>query len=60
MEEETYQQILYFGDQIEAPAEDCFVISKMMIVPDDGRMRIAVSVGNGPMYVKAMKPSAGR
>jgi hypothetical protein len=54
--EETYQQVLYFGDKIEAPAEDCFVVSQLMIVPDDaGKMRIAASVGTGPVYVKFMK-----
>jgi hypothetical protein len=56
VEEESYQQTLYLGDQIEVGHDGCFVLSQVLIVPDDeGKMRIAVSVGTGPLRVKFMK-----
>jgi hypothetical protein len=59
MEEETYQQTLYLGDRIDVEADGCFVLAQVLFVPDDeGKMRIAVSVGTGPLYVKFMKPEA--
>jgi hypothetical protein len=57
MAEETYQQTLYLGDRIEVAADDHFVLSQVIFAPDDtGTMRIAASVGDGPIYVKFMKP----
>jgi hypothetical protein len=57
VEEESYQQTLYLGDQIHVGPDGCFVLSQVLIVPDDeGKMRIAVSVGTGPLRVKFMKP----
>jgi len=57
--EETYQQTLYLGNQISVGSDGCFVLSRVLIVPDDeDKMRIAVSVGTGPLRVKLMKPEA--
>jgi hypothetical protein len=54
--EETYQQTLYLGDRIEVGPDDCFVLSQVLIVPDDeGEMRITVSVGTDPLRVRFMK-----
>ncbi len=59
MEEETYQQTLYLGDHISVGPDGCFALSQVLIVPDDeGKTRIAVSVGAGPLRVKFMKPEA--
>jgi hypothetical protein len=56
MDEETYQQTTYLGDRIAVGPDDCFALSQVLIVPDDeGKMRIAVSVGAGPLRVKFMK-----
>jgi hypothetical protein len=56
VEEETYQQTLYLGDHIDVGPDGCFALSQVLIVPDDeGKMRIAVSVGTGPLRVKLMK-----
>ena len=56
MEEETYQQTLYLGDQIDVGPDGCFVLSQVLFAPDDtGTMRIAGSVGTGPLRVKFMK-----
>jgi hypothetical protein len=55
--EETYKQTFHLGDRIEVEADDCFDLARVIIAPDDtGTMRVAVSVGNGPLYVKFMKP----
>jgi hypothetical protein len=57
MAEDTYQQTLQLGDRIEVAADDRFVLSQVIFAPDDsGTMRIAASVGDGPIYVKFMKP----
>jgi|HubBroStandDraft_6_1064221.scaffolds.fasta_scaffold1503593_1 hypothetical protein len=57
MEEETYQQTLYLGDRIDIEADGCFVLAQVLFAPDDmGTMRIAASVGTGPLRVKFMKP----
>lgn len=57
MAEETYKHTLHLGDQIEVEAEDCFALAHVIFAPDDtGTMRIAASVGDGPLYVKFMKP----
>jgi hypothetical protein len=57
MEEGPYRQTLYLGDRVEVEGEDCFVLLRVIFAPDDtGTMRIAASVGNGPIYVKFMKP----
>jgi hypothetical protein len=54
--EETYQQTLYLGDRISVGPDDCFALSQVLIVQDDeGKMRIADSVGSGPLCVKFMK-----
>jgi hypothetical protein len=59
MDEETYQQTSYFGDRIDVGPDGCFVLAQLLIVPDDtSKMRIAASVGNGPLRVKFMKPNA--
>jgi hypothetical protein len=52
----AYQQTLYLGDRIEVGPDGCFVLSQVLIAPDDtDKMRIAVSVGNGPLLVTFMK-----
>jgi hypothetical protein len=57
MAEETYQQTLYLGDRIEVEVDGCFILAQVTFAPDDaGTMRIAASVGGGPLYVKFMKP----
>ena len=57
MTDETYRQTLYLGDRIEVEANDCFVLAQVIFARDDtGTMRIAASVGDGPLYVKFMKP----
>ena len=57
MAEETYKQTLHLGDQIEVEADGCFDLAQVIFAPDDtGTMRIAASVGDGPLYVKFMKP----
>jgi hypothetical protein len=59
MEDETYQQTLCLGDQISVEADGCFVVAQVLFAPDDsGKMRIAASVGTGPLRVKFMKPGA--
>ena len=59
MEEETYQHTLYLGDRINVGHDGCFVLAQVLFAPDDtGKMRIAASVGNGPLRVKFMKPEA--
>jgi hypothetical protein len=56
VEEESYQQTLYLADRISVGPDDCFALSQVLIVPDgEGKMRIAVSVGTGPLRVKFMK-----
>ena len=57
MEERPYRQTLYLGNRIEVEADCRFVLAQVIFAPDDtGMMRIAASVGNGPIYVKFMKP----
>jgi hypothetical protein len=57
MEEETYQQTLYLGDQISVESDGCFVLAQVLFAPDDtGTLRIAASVGTGPLRVQFMKP----
>jgi hypothetical protein len=57
MEEETYQQALYLGDQIDVVPGGCFVLAQVHFAPDGaGKMRIAASVGTSPLRVKFMKP----
>jgi hypothetical protein len=57
MAEETHQQTFYLGDQIDMEADDCFDLAHVIFAPDDtGTMRVAPSVGDGPLYVKFMKP----
>jgi hypothetical protein len=59
VKEQTYQQISYPGNRISVGPDDCFALSQVLLVPDDeGKMRIAVSVGTGPLRVKFMKPEA--
>jgi hypothetical protein len=42
------------GSRVEAA--DCFVLAQVILAPDDtGTMRIAASVGDGPLYAKFMK-----
>jgi hypothetical protein len=56
VKEQTYQQISYPGNRISVGPDDCFALSQVLLVPDDeGKMRIAVSVGTGPLRVKFMK-----
>jgi hypothetical protein len=56
MAEETYKHSLHLGDRIEVEADDCFNLAQVIFAPDDtGTMRIAASVGDGPLYVKFMK-----
>jgi hypothetical protein len=57
MAEETYKHTLHLGDQIEVEADDCFVLARVIFARDDtGTMRIAASVGGGPLDVRFMKP----
>jgi hypothetical protein len=57
MAEESYKQTFQLGDRIEVEADDCFNLAQVIFAPDDtGTMRIAASVGSGPLYVKFMKP----
>jgi hypothetical protein len=56
MAEETYRQTFQLGDQIAVEADDCFNLAQLIFAPDTGTLRIAASVGSGPMYVKFMKP----
>jgi hypothetical protein len=57
MAEESYKQTFQLGDRIEVEADDCFNLAQVIFAPDDtGTMRIAASVGDGPLYVKFMKP----
>jgi hypothetical protein len=57
MAEKTYKQTFYLGDRIELEADVCFVLTQLIFAPDDtGTMQIAASVGDGPLYVKFMKP----
>jgi hypothetical protein len=59
MEEGPYRQTLYLGDRVKVEADDCFDLARVIFAPDDtGTMRIAASVGDGPIYVKFMKPEA--
>ena len=45
------------GNRIKVEADSRFVLAQVIFAPDDtGTMRIAASVGNGPIYVKFMKP----
>lgn len=56
MAEESYKQTFLLGDRIEIEADDCFNLAQAIFAPDDtGAMRIAASVGDGPIYVKFMK-----
>jgi hypothetical protein len=56
MADETYKQTLHLGDRTEVEADDCFNLAQVIFARDDtGTMRIAASVGNGPLYVKFMK-----
>jgi hypothetical protein len=55
MAEESYKQTFQLGDRIEIEADDCFNLAQVIFAPDDtGTMRIAASVGEGPLYVKFM------
>jgi hypothetical protein len=56
MAEETYKQTLHLGDQIAVDADDCFNLAQVIFATDDtDTMRIAASVGDGPLSVKFMK-----
>ena len=42
---------------ISVESDACFVLAQGLFAPDDtGSMRIAASVGTGPLRVKFMKP----
>jgi hypothetical protein len=57
MADETYRQTLCLADQIAVEGDGWFVLAHVIFAPDDtGTMRIAASVGDGPLYVKFMKP----
>jgi hypothetical protein len=56
MEEGPYRQTLYLGNRIKVEADSRFVLAQVIFAPDDtGTMRIAASVGDGPLYVKFME-----
>ena len=59
MAEETFQMTFYLGDRIEPVSDDSFDLAHVIFAPDDtGAMRIAASVGDGPLYVTFMNPEA--
>jgi hypothetical protein len=56
MAEETYEQSLHLGDRIEVETDGSFALTQAIFARDDtGTMRIAASVGDGPLYVKFME-----
>jgi hypothetical protein len=61
VDEETYRQTLYLGDQIDVEAEDCCLLSEVLFVAAGAtnKIRITVSVGTGPLRLKSMKSKAG-